>query len=196
MMNDEIVAAYNRGKWTLVLRGLLGIALGITILARPFDSVAAFALVIAVWALMDGIVNVVHAFDLRPVASHWWVLLLSGLVSVAFGVAAFYYYPGLSLTFAVLWVAWWLIAGGVLGIYVAVQEKQADLPWGWTMAFGVFSLVAGALAIVYPTRTLAALMGMLAAFGIVGGIVMLVGAGKLQSFEHGVKRAIRTPSRA
>jgi hypothetical protein len=39
-------------------------------------------------------------------------------------------------------------------------------------------------------------MGLLATFGIVGGIIMLVGAGKLQSFEHDVKQSVRAPSRA
>ena len=196
MITDEIGAAYHRTKGALVLRGLLSIALGIFILARPLSSVAAFALVIAIWALVDGIVNMVHAFDLRNVTSYWTVMLLGGLVSFCFGAAALYYYPALSLSFAVLWAAWWLIIAGALGIYLAVQELKAQVPWGWTMMLGVLTLAAGVLAIVYPGITLAALMGMLAGFGILAGIVMLVGAGKMQSLEHDVKSTLRTPSRA
>ena len=196
MITDEIGAAYHRTKGALVLRGLLSIALGIFILARPLSSVAAFALVIAIWALVDGIVNMVHAFDLRNVTSYWTVMLLGGLVSFCFGAAALYYYPALSLSFAVLWAAWWLIIAGVLGIYLAVQELKAQVPWGWTMMLGVLTLAAGVLAIVYPGITLAALMGMLAGFGILAGIVMLVGAGKMQSLEQDVKSTLRTPSRA
>ncbi|HEX2778703.1 MAG TPA: DUF308 domain-containing protein [Gemmatimonadaceae bacterium] len=196
MITDDIVAAYRHGKWALILRGLFGIALGVFILARPLASVAAFALVIAIWALFDGIVNIVHSFDLRSVASHWWVMLLSGIVSVGFGVAALYYYPTLSLAFAVVWTAWWLITAGGIAIYLAVQERRADVSWGWTLTFGLIALAAGVLAIMYPGVTLAWLMGMIAAFGIVGGIVMLVGAGKMQSFEHDVSRAMRTPSHA
>lgn len=196
MITDEIVAAYHRGKWALVLRGVLSIALGIFILARPLGSVAAFALVIAIWALVDGIVNMVHAFDLRQLTSYWWVMLLGGLVSFCFGVAALYYYPALSLTFAVVWASWWLIIIGALGIYLAVQERKVQVPWGGTMTLGVLTLAAGVLAIVYPGITLAALMGMLAAFGIMAGIAMLVGASKMQSLEHDVKSTLRTPSRA
>ena len=85
---------------------------------------------IALWALVDGIVNVVHAFDLRPVITHWWVPLLSGVVSLLFGAAALYYYPILSLAFAVVWAAWWLISLGVLGVYLAIQERKADVSWG------------------------------------------------------------------
>src|SRR5690348_13026255 len=97
MITDDIKSAYNRGKWALVIRGLLGIAVGIFIIARPLESVAAFALVIAFWSLADGIVSIVHAIDLRSVIPHWWGLLLGGIVSVIFGIAAFYLYPGLSL---------------------------------------------------------------------------------------------------
>ena len=138
MISGEIVSAYHRAKWALMLRGILGIAVGVLILARPLESIAAFALVIAMWALIDGIVRIVHAFDLRPVVPHWWVLLLAGLVSAAFGAAALYYYPVLSLAFAVAWAAWWLMAAGALGIYAAVREKGAGLSWGWTMTFGDF----------------------------------------------------------
>jgi uncharacterized membrane protein HdeD (DUF308 family) len=196
MITDEIMAAYHRGKGSLILRGLLGITLGVVIIARPQASVAGFALVIAIWALIDGIANIIRAFDLRPVVPHWWVLLLAGVVSAAFGVAAFYYYPDLSLAFAVAWVGWWLITAGVLGVYAAGLEKKMGISWGWTMTFGIIALGTGVLAFVYPGVTLAALMGLIAAFGILSGIVMLIGAVKMQSFEHNLKEAVRTPSRA
>jgi uncharacterized membrane protein HdeD (DUF308 family) len=196
MLTDALVSAYHRSKWALILRGLVGIALGIFILVRPLDSVAAFALVVAIWALVDGIVNIVHSFELRAVLPYWGLMLLAGIVSVLFGVAALYYYPALSLTFAVMWAALWLITGGALGIYIAMQARKAELPWGWTLTFGIVTVACGGLAIMYPGMTLAALMGIFAAFGIVGGIAMLVAAGKLQSFEHEVKTTLRSPAHA
>lgn len=196
MLTDALVSAYHQSKRALLIRGLLGLALGVFILARPLDSVAAFALVVAIWAVADGIVSIVHAIELRPVVGHWGLLLLSGIVSVLFGIAALYYYPALSLSFAVVWAAWWLIAGGGLGIYVALQERKAELPWGWTLTSGIIGIAFGILAIVYPAITLAALMGVLAGFGILAGIAMLVAAGKMQSFEQDVRHAVRSPSRA
>jgi uncharacterized membrane protein HdeD (DUF308 family) len=196
MLTDALISAYHRSKWAILVRGLLGIALGIVILVRPLDSVAAFAFVIAIWAVADGIITIVHALDLRSVIAHWGALMLAGIVSVLFGIAALYYYPVLSLTFAVMWAAWWLITGGALGIFVALQERKADLPWGWTMTSGIIAIAFGILAMMYPTITLAALMGVLAAFGIIGGVAMLVAAGKMQSFEHDIRHGMRSPSRA
>ena len=88
MSTDLIQSAYRRTWWALVLQGLLGIVVGGVILWRPLESVAAFALAIALWALFNGVVQIVHAFDLRAVFDRWWVLLLGGLVSIGFGLAA------------------------------------------------------------------------------------------------------------
>src|SRR5262245_64104617 len=193
MNSGDIGAAYNRGKWALILRGVVGIGVGVLILSRPLESVAAFALVIALWALIDGVVRIVHAFDLRPVIPHWWVMLLAGIVSAVFGAAALYYYPALSLAFAVAWTAWWLITGGALAFYVALREKASGISWGWTMVFAIIALGVGVIAIIYPGVTISALMGLIAAFGIISGIVMLVAAGKMRSFQHRVKEELEQP---
>jgi uncharacterized membrane protein HdeD (DUF308 family) len=181
---DDLRRVYRGAWWALMLRGLLSLAVGIFILARPLDSIAAFALVIAWWALFTGIVEIVHAVQMRAVMTHWWVMLLGGLVSVAFGIASLIYYPVLSLTFAVVWAAWWLMISGVLGIYVAMRQKQLGLPWGWTAALGVLGVVAAAFALLVPPLTLAAIMGLIAAFGIVSGITLLMGAFTLRSLVH------------
>jgi uncharacterized membrane protein HdeD (DUF308 family) len=190
MIADDLKAGYNQTKWAVLIRGLLSVMIGILILARPLESVAALALVIALWALFDGFVNIVRAFHLRSIAPHWWVLLLGGIVSVVFGVAALYYYPVLSLTFAVIWTAYWLAFSGLVAVYVGVQERRAGMSWGWTMAFGVVAIAGGVLAFMYPGVTLASLMGVIAGFAFVGGVFLLMGAGKMQSFQSTVNRAI------
>ena len=195
MITDDIERMYHRIKWSLVLRGLFSTAVGVFILARPADSIAVFALVIAFWALLDGIANIVHAFDLRAISTHWWILLVAGLVSALFGVAALYAYPVLSLSFAVTWTSFWLITAGALSAYVAFQERRLGMSWGWTMTLGLLTIAAGILAIMYPGITLASLIGVIGGFAIVTGIVRLVAAGRLQAFEHRLDRAVQSPAR-
>jgi uncharacterized membrane protein HdeD (DUF308 family) len=38
--------------------------------------IVSFALVIALWALFSGIVQIVHGFDLRALYDKWWLLVL------------------------------------------------------------------------------------------------------------------------
>jgi len=189
-MSAVIRDAYRRAWWALVLRGILGVAIGAYILWRPLDSIAAFALLIAWWALFTGVVQVVHSIALRAVFSRWWVLL-SGLVGAAFGIAALFYYPGLSLAFAVVWVTWWLLLTGALAIFAAVVERNLGLSWAWTLAFGVLSIVAAVFALMSPPATLAAIMGLIAGFAIVSGAVQLMAAFKLSSAKAEVGDALR-----
>jgi uncharacterized membrane protein HdeD (DUF308 family) len=193
MTTDMIESGYRRIWWGLVLRGLLALALGLFILWRPLASIAAFALVIAIWALFSGIVQIVHAFDLRRLYDHWWVLLLSGLVSAIFGIAALRYYPALSLAFVVIWVALWLILSGIFGIYTAIMERRLNLSaWGWTLAFGLIVGVAGIIALLSPGMTVAAIVTLIAIVAILSGIVQLVGAYRLSSARHEIAGAVRS----
>jgi uncharacterized membrane protein HdeD (DUF308 family) len=187
---EDLKLVYRRTWWALVIRGLLAVMLGLVIVTRPLDSVAALSLVIAIWALVVGMTEIMHAFDLRHAFGSWWMLLLAGLVSVAFGVAALYNYPGLSLGFIVLWVAWWFLVTGTLGIVAALRLRKLSIDWGWTFAWGLFSAATGVVALAYPLATLAAVMSLIAAFAIIGGSALLVGAFRLRSAAQRVARAV------
>ena len=187
MLGDEIQKVYNQSKWALVLRGLLSLLVGVAILTRPMPSVAALALVIALWALFDGSVNVVRSFQVRQIAPHWWVLLLSGIVSVAFGIASLYYFPGLSLAFAVTLIAYWLILSGVIAFYLGYEERRAGVSWGWTILFGFVALAGGLIAIAYPMATLATLLGFIAGFSIIASLFLFMAAARMQGFQSDVR---------
>jgi uncharacterized membrane protein HdeD (DUF308 family) len=195
MIATDIQNAYNQTKWALLLRGLVSLVVGIVILARPMDSVVALALVIALWSLFDGIVGIVRSFTLRGIVQHWWVLLLAGIVGVAFGIAALYYFPGLSLTFAVVWTAYWLTITGVMAGYIGWQERSAGLAWGWTMAFAVAAFIAGVIAFMSPAATLATLLGVLAGFAIISGVFLLIGAAKMVSVQQRVNSTLSNTAR-
>jgi uncharacterized membrane protein HdeD (DUF308 family) len=188
---EDVKRMYRLTGWALFLRGLLGVAVGLLVLTRPMDSVAALALVIAFWSLFSGFTKSVQAFEVRSFAPHWGLLLLSGLVSIGFGLAALYYYPGLSLTFAVVLTSWWLSITGVLGIWAAVMERKMGAPWGWTAAFGVLALVAGLFALMSPPATLAAILGLIAAYALVSGVAFIAGAFKLRLAAQMVTQAAR-----
>jgi uncharacterized membrane protein HdeD (DUF308 family) len=195
-MNGDIKDIYQGTKWALILRGILSLLVGIAIIWRPMESVAALALVIVFWSLFDGAVSIVRSIQLRGIVDHWWALLLAGIVSVAFGVAALYYFPGLSLTFAVLWTAYWLIVTGLVAVYISFQERRLGVSWGWTLTFGIVAVAGGVVALMNPQATLATLLGVIAGFSFISGVVLLIGAGRMQSFQGGVKRAMASPARA
>jgi uncharacterized membrane protein HdeD (DUF308 family) len=196
MSVSDLQKAYNTTKWALLLRGLLSLTVGIAIIWRPMTSVVALALVIALWSLFDGMINIVRSFGLRGLAQHWWVMLLAGIVGVAFGVAALYYFPGLSLTFAVVWTAYWLTFTGIIAAYVAWQERGVGVSWGWTMAFAVVAIAGGLFAFMNPGATLASLVGVLAGFAIFSGVLLIIAANRMVSVQQEIKSTFQNAARA
>ncbi len=70
-----------------VLEGIIGIGLGIMVFAYPGISERALIFVIAAWAILTGLVEILAGFEL-PIARDW-LLALAGLASVVFGVLVF-----------------------------------------------------------------------------------------------------------
>jgi uncharacterized membrane protein HdeD (DUF308 family) len=81
-------ATRTRGQhvWASVLEGLVGIAAGLVAFFWPGITALALVVVIAVWAIVTGTMEVIAAVELRRVITNEWFLILSGLLSVAFGV--------------------------------------------------------------------------------------------------------------
>lgn len=84
-------------SWTFMARGSIAVAVGILILLRPFESVAALALVIALWALLAGLVATAHAIAPSGTPGRHWALLVPGVAGIALGIAALYSYRSASI---------------------------------------------------------------------------------------------------
>jgi uncharacterized membrane protein HdeD (DUF308 family) len=69
-----------------VIEGLAGIAIGIIALAWPGTTALALIYLIAAWAVITGILEILAAIELRKLIENEWMLGLGGLASVAFGV--------------------------------------------------------------------------------------------------------------
>jgi uncharacterized membrane protein HdeD (DUF308 family) len=78
-------AGYERW-WVLLLEGLVGIAAGIVTLLFPGLATLVLLYVIAFWALLTGILEIVAAVRLREEIEGEWLLILSGIASLVLGI--------------------------------------------------------------------------------------------------------------
>jgi uncharacterized membrane protein HdeD (DUF308 family) len=108
-------------KWSLVAGGLLGIAVGAIAIASPGSTALAVTLLVGIYAIATGVARTSAAYMLRN-SSERWLLALSGIVSIAFGVllvAA----PGAGVL-AVLWlIGYYAIFAGILQIAVGLRLR-------------------------------------------------------------------------
>jgi uncharacterized membrane protein HdeD (DUF308 family) len=124
----SLIAAYrvrDQGKpfWSLVMVGLLGIAAGIVTFIWPGMTALLLLIFIAAWAIVMGIFQIIAAIRLRKEIQNEWLLGLSGVLSVLFGIIMFVQ-PGAG-AIAVIWViAAYAIVFGVLLIWLGLRLKK------------------------------------------------------------------------
>jgi uncharacterized membrane protein HdeD (DUF308 family) len=70
----------------LVLEGLLGVGAGIVAVVWPDITALALLWVIAFWAVLTGVLEIVAAVRLRRVLNNEWMLILAGALSIVFGL--------------------------------------------------------------------------------------------------------------
>lgn len=73
----------------LAVAGIFGIFLGLMTFAWPHVTALVLLLLIASWALITGILEIVGSIRLRKTVDDAWVLALAGVVSVLFGIVLF-----------------------------------------------------------------------------------------------------------
>ena len=89
-------------RWWLVVVGLAGILVGLYAFLFPVAAALILVLCIGAWALVVGLAEIIGAIALRKEIEGEWRLVLSGLLTAAFG-AALFVAPGVGvLTFAML----------------------------------------------------------------------------------------------
>ena len=108
----------------------------------------------------------------------WWLLLLRGIIAVAFGVATFVW-PGISLVSLILVYGIYAVADGILALIAAIRGGGVAPRW-WLALGGIASLVAGALAFVWPGLTALVLVYLIGFWSIMRGVMEIVGAIRLR----------------
>jgi uncharacterized membrane protein HdeD (DUF308 family) len=114
-------------RWWLAVVGVVGIAAGIMAMAWPGATAIAILLLIASWAIIIGVMQILGAIRLRKEIDNEWMLGLAGLLSVALGVFLFAQ-PGAGALAMVWWIGILAIATGAVYIGLALKlRKHAHL---------------------------------------------------------------------
>jgi len=108
--------------WLLFV-GILGVAVGVLTFAWPGLSAFTLVTLIGAWALMIGIFEIVGAIRLRKEIEDEWLLILSGAISVLFGLAILLS-PGAGALALVWAIGAYAIAAGVLMAGFALRLRR------------------------------------------------------------------------
>jgi uncharacterized membrane protein HdeD (DUF308 family) len=100
--------------WAVLLEGVAGIVIGLLTFFWPNITALAFLYIIAAWALITGIFEIVAAIQFRRVITGEWMLILGGLLSVIFSVLLIVF-PAAGAV-SVIWMI------GIYAIFFGISE--------------------------------------------------------------------------
>jgi uncharacterized membrane protein HdeD (DUF308 family) len=108
--------------WALLIQGILGLGAGVLAFVLPGLTALALVFLIGAWALLTGVVAIIAAVRLREHIPGEWLMILSGALSVVFGVLAAVF-PGAGALAIVIWIGAYAIVFGVLLIVLGFRVR-------------------------------------------------------------------------
>ncbi len=106
--------------WAELLEGVAGIGVGVLTFIWPDITAHVLLYLVAVWAVVTGIFEILAAIQFRRLIKGEWALILSGLLSIVFGVLLFAY-PAAGIVSLVWLLGVYAIAFGILLIILAFR---------------------------------------------------------------------------
>lgn len=114
-------------RWWLAVVGVAGLLAGLLAFVYPGMTALVLLMFIATWAIVIGVLQIWGAIRLRREIEGEWLLGLSGLLSIAFGVIMFAR-PGAGALALVWLIGWFAILAGCVYIALAFQLRKHKRP--------------------------------------------------------------------
>ena len=108
---------------SLILAGIFGVLAGLITFFWPGITAFSLLIVIAAWAIVNGIMEIYYAIKLRREIKGEWLLALAGILSVIFGVLLLLD-PFVGALVLILWIGGFALVFGILLMILAFKMKR------------------------------------------------------------------------
>ena len=183
----ETVGSSIKNWWWFLVKGLLLIAAGIAIFARPVAGYVGLSILFTVVIITSGIAQVVFATSNKDLLKGWGWTLVSGIIDIAIGIYLAMY-PLVTMATLPYFVGFWLIFKSFYLMGASFDLNDLGLSgWGWLFFGGFLVLLAGFYIIYYPV---AGALGIVAVSGtafILAGILYSILSFKLKDIKVAAK---------
>ena len=130
MMSGLISSKFSPRWWVFLVEGLISVAAGVIALVRPDLASVVLLLIIASWAIVTGVLEILAAIRLRKEITNEWMLGFGGFVSVVLGVLLFLQPAAGGLVITLMIGAYALIFGIALVALGVRLRKWNAVPTG------------------------------------------------------------------
>ena len=181
------LAAQNWG--TVVLRGILALALGVLAFAAPAPTLAALIFVFAVYAIADGILAI--AFGIAAPSGPSWLLVIAGIVGIAIGVYTLVT-PQVTAVALTLLIGTFAFVRGVAEVGTAIWLRNViESAWLYVLS-GIVSIAFGSFLIVAPGDGAFAILFVIGFYALFAGVMYLAIGLRLRGLNKTLQSASTT----
>jgi uncharacterized membrane protein HdeD (DUF308 family) len=106
--------------WATLVGGIISAGAGLVTFMMPGITALALLSLIAFWAILRGVFDIVAAIRLRHAIEGEWLLGLAGAVSIAFGLIMLLF-PGAGALAVIWWIGAFAIVLGVMWIALGLR---------------------------------------------------------------------------
>ena len=117
------IAGRKENWWVLLIEGLVAIIIGIVTFVYPGITLTILFMIVAIWALITGILELVAAFKLHDVLPGDWMLVLAGILSILFGLVVFLWF-NVAVLALILLLGFYTLFFGVILIVLSFRLKS------------------------------------------------------------------------
>jgi uncharacterized membrane protein HdeD (DUF308 family) len=183
---DEVVdpiGKVTRAVWVLVLiRGICAVVFGILALVAPLTTAVAVVYFFAAFALIEGVVEIVHAVRVRDRDKRWGWLLAMGIIAIIAAIVAFVF-PGIAGlfagTFILSLIAFYAVAMGIAGFPAAAAMTDGGrkvLGYIVSVLTIVFGIVLAFITLLNPAAAILNLIWVVGVWAIIIGVTLIIAA--------------------
>jgi uncharacterized membrane protein HdeD (DUF308 family) len=164
----------------LLIRGILGVAVGLIAFAWPGITLAVLVGIFAAYVILDGITNIFVGMRQSPARGRSWAQVVQGLVGIAAGVLTLLW-PGITALALVWFIGAWAIVTGALEIAAAIRLRRV-ISGEWMLGFsGLLSIVFGMLVLAFPAAGAVGISWILGAYAAAAGVILIALAIRLRT---------------
>jgi uncharacterized membrane protein HdeD (DUF308 family) len=156
-----------------IIRGVLAIIFGLIAFFGPVATAIALAIVIAVFAIVAGVFDIIEAIRHRG-SSSMVLRIVLGAVSILFGILVLVW-PGISLAILLITVGVWAIITGILQIMSSIRHRTVpESGWVWGLIGGAVTILFGVLVLIWPATGLVTIIWIIGIWAVVWGIILIL----------------------
>jgi uncharacterized membrane protein HdeD (DUF308 family) len=165
----------------MLLKGVLGIAFGIILIAWPRDTIEALLIIFGIFALLVGVIFAIAFFVEVSRKEKWGFSLGIALVSIFLGVLSIVRSEVTAAVFFMLLVAWLVASGAIMMTLGNAMDPEFKYRW-LVIIEGIFSIIVALCLLLFTAPTLKLLVFLFGLYIIVMGIIDIVVSLMLRSY--------------